>query len=271
MNSLKKTIDAVLKQASLQLKAAGVDAPRTDALVLLEKVLRRRREWVLAHPEQEIPATALSRFQPLLKRRVKREPLAYITGFKEFYGIKLRVTPDVMIPRPETEALVEYVVSNTAPHASVLDVGTGSGAIAIAVKSVRPDLSVMGTDVSPKVLSVAAHNSSRSKTNINFIHSNLVDSVDGQFDVVTANLPYVPTTRQLEPELSYEPQSALFSGNDGLDHYRRFISQITPKLLPYALVIIEHEPQQFYSLAELAHQNQLQMKSLTNFVSLLSK
>ena len=268
--SSSKTIESVLADGIKQLSAAAVDAPRTDMLVLLENVLKRDRTWILAHQNEKMPAQSLSALPPLLNRRLNREPLAYIVGERDFYGLKLIVTPDVLIPRPETEALVEYIVAHAPENGSVIDVGTGSGAIALAVKSQRPDLHVVATDVSEKALQVAERNRGQNNLNIKFVHSNLLDSVHQEFDVIAANLPYVPVGSSGGEELSHEPGQALYSGDDGLDHYRRFIPQIASHLRAGGCAVLEHDPMQYNELTELAQQQGLEVRSITDFVTLLS-
>jgi len=259
-------INETLNSAIADLDSAGVDSPRTDALVLLEFCLKKDRTWILAHLDDEMPAKALSKLSPLLKRRQKREPLAYITGYRDFYGLKLALSRDTLIPRPETEGLVEYAIKVSPRGGSILDVGTGSGAIALAIKSKRPDLSVSALDVSREVLKMARKNSSRLGLNIKFVHSNMFENVFGKFDVIVANLPYLPEKRDLDPELSYEPATALLSGPDGLDHYRRLMRDAFQVLTPKGKIIIEHEPHQTPQLIEISPPS-TELTSVKPFVS----
>ena len=175
---------------------------------------------------EPLEGDAAQRFEALLRRREAREPVAYILGRKEFRRITLSVDPRVLIPRPETELLVE--VGLTLPTgARVLDVGTGSGAIALALKDERPDLSVVGVDASTDALAVARDNATRLGIDVDFVVGDLLEGVDGPFDAVLANLPYVPEEVDLAPEISsYEPHQALFSGPDGLDAIRRVLTMV---------------------------------------------
>jgi len=266
--SSAQTIDQILRSATQDLKKAGVDSPRTDVLVLMELCLKKDRTWILAHSDEKMPQKELSKLLPLLIRRQNREPLAYITGFRDFYGLKLAVSRDTLIPRPATEGLVEYAIKSSPRNGSVLDVGTGSGAIALALKSKRPDLVIYALDVSKKVLRVARDNSSRLGLNIKFVHSNMFENVHDRYDTIVANLPYLPEKRDLDPELSFEPASALLSGPDGLDHYRRLMRDALQVLKPVGIIIIEHDPHQTPQLLEICPPS-TELTSVTPFVSVL--
>jgi release factor glutamine methyltransferase len=163
-------------------------------------------------------------FDALVSRRAAREPVAYILGYKDFRRLRIAVDRRVLIPRPETELLVEAALS--LPEGSrVADVGTGSGALALALKDERPDLAITGFDVSEGALEVARGNAARLGLDVRFAQADLLD--DGQYDAVVANLPYVPSGVQLQPEIAeYEPAEALFAGLDGLDLIRRLISRV---------------------------------------------
>ena len=256
----------MLRKQTGILKKSGVDSPRTDILVLMEICLKKDRAWILAHSDEKMPAKALSKLSPLLKRRKKREPLAYITGYRDFFGLRLAVSRQSLIPRPETENLVEYAIKVAPRNGSVLDVGTGSGAIALAIKSLRPDLKVSALDVSKEVLKLAKKNSGQLKLNIKFIHSNMFENVSDRFDVIVANLPYLPEKRDLDPELSYEPAIALLSGPDGLDHYRRMLREAFQVLTIRGRIIIEHEPHQTPQLIEICPPS-TELTSVKPFVS----
>lgn len=236
-----------------KLGLVNVGTTRLDALILLEDVTGKNRAWLLAHPETALSSVQLKKLNSLVARRVKREPLAYILGRVEFYGLTLEVNRQVLIPRPETESLINYALDHAPQGATVLDVGTGSGAIAIALKHTRPDLAVMASDISAPALEVARRNAAKYRiSDIYFRQSNLMDDISGRFDVIVANLPYVPTKRQLEPELTHEPRLALNGGPDGLELYRQLLSQITPYLNARTLVVFEAEPAQHDQLIAAA-------------------
>jgi release factor glutamine methyltransferase len=209
-----------------RLAEAGCESPRLDVELLLASVLRCDRARLVVDARAPVDSAALQRFEALMKRRAAREPVAYILGRKDFRRISLEVDRRVLIPRPETELLVE--VGLALPRgARVVDVGTGSGAVALALKDERPDLSVWATDVSREALAVASENARRLGLEVRFLEADLLDGVEVQFDTVLANLPYVSAGFSLAPEISlYEPSEALFGGPDGLALVRRLIGTV---------------------------------------------
>jgi release factor glutamine methyltransferase len=226
--------------------SAGID--RRDAEVLLAHVLERDRAWLLAHPEAELSAALLAEFRERVTRRAAREPLQYITGGQEFFGFGLHVTPATLIPRPETEHLVEAVLAWAALRSPatlrVLDVGTGSGAIAIALAKKLPSAEVSACDLSTAALAVARGNAEHLGARVRFVASDLLEAFaeHPHFDVIAANPPYVPQTDSatLQSEVrDFEPHLALFAGADGLDVYRRLIPQARSALRPGGLLAME--------------------------------
>ncbi len=182
-----------------------------------------RREELILCADDPLDPGARARFEALARLRATREPVAYIVGRKPFRHIELSVDRRVLIPRPETELLVETGL-RLAEGSRVVDVGTGSGAVALALKQERPDLGVVGTDVSADALDVARANAARLELEVPFVQADLLDGVEGPFDGVVANLPYVAEGAELAPEISlYEPAEALFAGVDGLDQIRRLV------------------------------------------------
>jgi release factor glutamine methyltransferase len=220
------TIREALVGATGVLKQAGCDSPRLDAELLLAEALRVGRAQLVLDAASPLDTVAAERFAALVRRRVAREPVAYILGRKAFRYITLSVDSRVLIPRPETELLVE--VGLTLPAgARVVDVGTGSGAVALALKHERPDLAVTGTDASEDALVVARSNAERLRLDVTFLRADLLDGVRAPFDAVLANLPYVPDDAELAPEISgYEPTAALYAGADGLDAIRRLVEML---------------------------------------------
>jgi release factor glutamine methyltransferase len=218
------TVQDALTRAERELGEAGCDAPRLDAELLLAAALAVGRERLVIEPERVLEADGLSAFDGLVRRRRGREPVAYILGHKEFRRLTLCVDPRVLIPRPETELLVE-VGLGLDRGARVVDVGTGSGAVALALKDERPDLEVWGTDVSRGTLEVAGENARRLGLDVTLVEADLLRGVDQRFDAVLANLPYVERGAALEPEIAvYEPAGALFAGPDGLEVIRRLVA-----------------------------------------------
>jgi release factor glutamine methyltransferase len=221
--SKSRRLAETLAAATATLAAAGSETPRLDAELLLASALGVRRERLVIDSGESIGGDALERFEGLVARRAAHEPVAYILGRKEFRHISVAVDPRVLIPRPETELLVE--VGLTLPTgARVVDVGTGSGAVALALKHERPDLRVLGTDVSTDALAVARANAARLGLEVEFVEADLLDGVEGPFDAVLANPPYVESGARLPPDVAeYEPAGALLAGPDGLDVIRRLV------------------------------------------------
>jgi release factor glutamine methyltransferase len=218
------TLSAELAGAASALAEVGCETPRLDAELLLAHVLGIDRAQLVMRADEEAGGDDRTRYLALLTRRVKREPIAYILGRKGFRSLNLAVDPRVLIPRPETELLVEAGL--TLPEGiRVADVGTGSGAVALALKDERPDLVVIGVDVSAGALSVARLNRSRLGLQVEWLQADLLEGV--QCDAVLANLPYVAAGEVLPPDVAmYEPRGALLAGVDGLDQIRRLLAQV---------------------------------------------
>jgi|GraSoiStandDraft_46_1057282.scaffolds.fasta_scaffold99578_2 release factor glutamine methyltransferase len=244
----------VIQAAAAALADAGCDTPRLDAELLLSEALGTgwsRPRLVTADAAPLDPA-ALARFETLLARRRVREPVAYILGRKDFRRISLTVDRRVLIPRPETELLVELGL--TLPSAArVVDIGTGSGAVALALKDERPDLRVTGIDVSNDALAVARGNGRRLGLSVRFVEADLLDGAT--YDAVVANLPYVAdgVGGQLAPEIrGYEPSEALFAGSNGLDVIRRLAAQLGDAArASVKLAALEVAPEQAAAVGDL--------------------
>ncbi len=215
------TVAEALDSALVALNGAGVDTPQLDAEVLLAHAMGTERLTLLARKDAAVTGPAITSFRDAVHRRARnREPVAYITGVKGFRHIELQVDNRVLIPRPDTETLVEVAVEHLPDGARVVDVGTGSGAIALALKDERPDLDVVGTDLSADALHVARANAARLGLSVEFVEGDLLAGVKA--DAVVCNPPYVQDDADLQPEIArYEPALALFAGPDGMDAYRR--------------------------------------------------
>jgi release factor glutamine methyltransferase len=221
-----------LQGATTAIGAAGCQTPRLDAEVLLAHVLGVGRERLLLDRELIVAGPPVRAYQDAVRRRaVLREPVAYITGSRGFRRIELAVDARALIPRPESELLVEAALGLPA-GARVLDVGTGSGALALALKQERPDLDVSASDRSAEALELARVNAARLGLDVDFVQSDLLERVSGEFDAVLANLPYVAECDRatLAPEiLRHEPPGALFAGEDGLDAIRALLAQLAAR------------------------------------------
>jgi release factor glutamine methyltransferase len=245
------TLREALTRATRQLDASPdlcAGAAR-DAALLLRHALGISHAAQLADPKRRLTPAQQAAFDALVQRRLANEPIQYITGEQEFYGLALGVTPAVLIPRPETEQLVEAVLAELDPTRPlrILDVGTGSGAIAIALAHHLPRAHVTAVDLSAAALEVAASNAARhGLTNrIRFVQSDLLDALppgELPFDFIVSNPPYVPTADRgsLHPQVrDHEPAAALFAGPDGLDVYRRLIPQARAALRPNGILALE--------------------------------
>jgi len=220
------SVGEALGEAVARLRVAGVETPRLDAELLLGDALGVGRSELVLRASEVSDETASARFDALLRRREAREPVAYILGRKAFRQIELAVDRRVLIPRPETELLIEFGLTLSA-GSRVLDVGTGSGAVALALKHERPDLEVAGTDISADAVAVARTNAIAVGVEVQFVRADLLAGIGGRIDAVLANLPYVTDDFELPPEISlYEPRGALFAGGDGLDVIRRLIAML---------------------------------------------
>jgi release factor glutamine methyltransferase len=221
-----------------------------DAQVLLAHVLGKGRAWLAAHGDDPLPRAEADAFLALARRRRAGEPVGYLTGVREFWGLPLAVTPAVLLPRPETEVVVEIALARLAPGAAtrVLDLGTGSGAIALAIARERPQARVLATDVSAAALAVARDNAQRlAIANVEFLESDWYASVPaawhgGRFDVIASNPPYVVAgdPHLAVGDLRFEPAAALSPGGDGLAALRPIVAGAAARLVPGGALVVEH-------------------------------
>ncbi len=221
--------------------------PRAEARMLLERASGRRREWLLAHGDEPLDPHVSERFLALEARRIKGEPIAYLCGEREFHGLALRVVPAVLIPRPETELLVDEACARAPNGALVLDLGTGSGAIALAMATTRTDLRITATDQSIEALAVARDNARRhglGDDQITFRRGSWLRAMnaDERFDLIVSNPPYIAESdpHLAQGDLRFEPLAALASGHDGLDALREIAAGALTHLVPGGWLMVEH-------------------------------
>lgn len=244
------TVREALQAGERVLRRAGVESARLDAELLLGNALAAERKELYLKPDRPLDEDARRRFEDLLLRRGGREPLAYILGEKEFWSLDFVVTPDVLVPRPETELLVETglnILARRRAGARVLELGTGSGAVAVSLAKERSDLAIHATDLSPAALKIARLNATRHGVapRIGFLAGDLFEPVRGAkagFELVVFNPPYIAAHEMdhLPPEVrEWEPKPALFGGVDGLDFYRRIVREAPLHLVEEGVVALE--------------------------------
>ncbi|MEO8649701.1 MAG: peptide chain release factor N(5)-glutamine methyltransferase [Acidobacteriota bacterium] len=240
----KKNVKAALQWSEMRLQDAGVAEPRLEAATLLEFSINRDRTFLIGHPEYRLTAAELELFGDVIRRRAAREPQQYITGIREFYGFEFEVTPDVLIPRPETEMLVTAALSEKGP-ASICEIGIGSGCISITILLKSPAATALGLDISPAALAVAGRNALKHgvQDRLFLVRSDLfAEAGHRRFDLIVSNPPYVPAsdipTLQVEVR-DFEPHIALTDGLDGLSLIRGIIQDAPEYLIPDGRLIFE--------------------------------
>lgn len=235
----------LLRDAVLRLHQSGSDSARRDAELLLLHVLQRDAMWLYAHDDEMPAAEARVVFQQLLQRREQGEPVAHLLGRRGFWTLDLAVNAHTLIPRPETELLVEFALEKIPAGigGQVVDLGTGSGAIALAVKSERPACAVTAVDASADALAVARANAERLHLPVEFLHGSWCESLAGRrFHLILSNPPYIPQDDEhlVRGDVRFEPRSALVAGPDGLDDIRALAQATPPCLLPGGWLALEH-------------------------------
>lgn len=256
--TLQITIRQALTHAIETLAAAEIDSPRLDAEVLLAHVLHTDRSWLFAHANRPLSAEQYSQFEELIARRIKFEPVAFLTGEREFFGLPFFVSPAVLIPRPETELLVEMALARLPAHAArVMDIGTGSGCIAVALAVHRPEWRVIATDISAAALAIAQKNIRRHgvSARVSAVQADLLSAFSGTVDAIVSNPPYV--NFRMLPEISptvrdFEPHHALFSPDAGLAHVRRLVASAGRLLVSGGLLLVEIGAEQGEAVLSLA-------------------
>ena len=291
-----QSINAILLHSAFQLKTQGIETEtaKLEAQLLLQHALNVNRAWLIAHENDALEANIHAAYRALISRKLNDEPIAYILGCREFYGLNLKVTPDTLIPRPDTETLVEAALAKIAPspqpsptggegiknlqdltdsspsplrgrgvgergeNLSILDLGTGTGAIALAIAKHYPHTHVTAVDASQATLNVAIENAQNLEIkNINFMLSDWFSSLkDQKFDIIVSNPPYIEQNdaHLTQGDLPWEPISALVAGHDGLDAIRQIIQNAPQHLNPHGWLLLEHGYNQAERVADLLKQ-----------------
>ena len=269
------------KKTVKELKENRISSAEIDAQIIFEFVTKKTREFLLSNPDCELKKSEIARIKKIVRLRCTHYPISYITGGKEFFGLDFDVSPDTLIPRPETELIVEkaleFVEANKNRELSILDIGTGSGNIIISIakntKSIEQKIIFFASDISDKALRVAKKNNKKHQTKISFKKSDLFSNIRGKFDLIIANLPYVPEGESGNDEIRFEPKEAIFSGRDGATTILRFLKQAKKHLAKNGEILIEADPRNIKKIQEYALQTYSDTKTyidLSNKLRLLS-
>lgn len=266
------TIGDFLAEATNQLTQAGIQTARLDCLILLEDALSVDRASIIAHPEDTLTANDAQRLAAAITKRAQHIPLAYIRSTVMFYGREFIVSEHVLVPRPETEAIIDLAKAlPLKPDTRIADIGTGSGCIGITVALELPSTSVTIYDIDELALEVAHKNSEQlGAQNVSVAPLNVLNALPEACDVVMTNLPYVPESYPINKAAHFEPALALFSGPDGLDHYRALWKQLGETADKPQYVITESLPSQHHAMAQLARNNGYILEKTEDFIQLFS-
>jgi release factor glutamine methyltransferase len=265
------TAGELLSQADKQLRSAGISSARLDILILLEDVLHKDRAWILAHPETTIGSITAGRILRKVERRAKHVPLAYIRGHSEFYGRSFKVNRHVLEPRPESETMIEILKKlKLPPRPAIADVGTGNGAIGITAALEFPGSIVDLYDISAGCAAVAKHNVHLHELHLHVRKMNLLSRPLRPYDVVLANMPYVPDHWKINEAALHEPKIAIFGGPDGLDVYRKLFAQLARFTWKPEYIFTEALPPQHEMLAEVAAAHGFKFKRSDDFIQVFT-
>jgi release factor glutamine methyltransferase len=264
--SSSTTISNWLKSTTAKFTKASIKSARLDALILLENVIQKDRSYLLSHPEQIIKISELKTLASLVDRRLKYEPVAYIRGFSEFYGRKFLVNNSVLIPRPESESFIDLALQLSNQLKTVADVGSGSGALGLTIKLELPDVNVDLIENSLPALKVSKLNAKNLNAKVNIAKSNLFEAANGKYDLVVANLPYLPDDFKFDPATKYEPSRALLGGPDGLSIYRKLWDEIKTRKAKPAIVLTESLHFQHLDLENMANHSGYSLVKTDNLV-----
>lgn len=275
---LALAINDWLADATRQLVFASIPSPRLDSELILAHTLRRPRSHLYAHPEEILDERTIEIANARLALRLEHVPVAYIVGHKEFYGYKFLVTTATLIPRPESEALIELLKKIVPRNASLLqeklrlvDVGTGSGSLGITAKLLYPELDVTLVDISRHALKVAEKNAAQLRVNVDLLRSNLLADYPFTATIIIANLPYVDPQWERSPETDHEPAEALFAANHGLALINELLVQTKDKLANGGFIILEADPEQHPTIITEAKKYGLLLSDQLNYGLLFEK
>lgn len=269
-------LEQYLKASEARLKQAGIGLPRLDILILLEDALHKDRAWILAHPEFVLQGQTLKTMDKKLDRRAQQVPLAYIRGHTQFYGRKFRVNRHTLEPRPESETMIELLKQLAkssklkAESLKIADVGTGSGALGITAALEIPDSIVDLYDISASALAVAKHNAHLHELQLHARKMNLLSRPLRPYDVILANLPYLPDTWKMHPTITKEPRIALIGGKDGLDFYQNLFTQLRHFTWRPSFVLCESMPPQHEKLAQIAKGTDFKLLNTEDFIQVFT-
>lgn len=268
-----QTISSWLANTTKEFTQAGIKTARLDAEVLLSHCFGVPRTWLHAHADDTIKHAALAHADELRIRRQVREPIAYLIGHKEFYSHDFIVTPSVLVPRPESETMIDLLMTLPAQKkATLVDVGTGSGCLGISAKLALPQLNVTLTDISPDALNIASQNATALGANVNILESDLLsNSYLQSFHFILANLPYVVQEWDTPPELDHEPELALYAEDSGLRLINKLLDQAPSHLEIDGYVLLEADPEQHEAIVTRGQQNGLVLETVRDYIVVLKK
>ncbi len=248
MNSINKA----LILATNKLKNYSTSAS-LDAEVLLSFILKKDKSYLLANPDIKLNIFQYLKYNLVVNRRIKQYPIAQIIGVKEFYGLNFKVNKHTLVPRPESELFIDELIKINPVNKAIVDIGTGSGCLIISAAKNIPNNSFLGIDISKKALKIAKLNAKQNNIHIYFMQNDLLEGLDIKIDILIANLPYLTIKQMHEPSIKREPSTALLSGSDGLDHYKKFLMQVKSLSYKPEYILLEIDPKQNEALSLFIH------------------
>ena len=267
------TIKEWLANAYKKLDDKKIDSARLDADLILSSAIDKKKDFLRAHPELNLDKNTIDIANLYLKRRLEREPLAYIFGYKEFYGRTFKVNSNVLIPRPESESIIEVCKKlHSSNIKNIIDIGTGSGCLGITLKKELFDVNVTLSDISSKALDIAKDNANSLQANVDITNGSLLENNPNKYDLIVANLPYVDKEwEDISPELDFEPKNALFADKSGLEIIFNLISQCSKNLNKNGFLVLESDPCQFQDIEKFASKYNLNKKTQYDYCIAFSK